>query len=125
MRNFGDRHGVEVTLDILGPEGAEVAAPEPEAELANALYRITQESLNNVLKHADAGFLYVFLDLSLPERVELLINDDGRGLPSAGPAKADSFGVRGMRERAQALGGTLVLRSEPEGGTTVQAVFPR
>lgn len=125
VRNFGKHHGVSVTMDIMGLDETTGVASEPEAELANAVYRIAQESLNNVHKHAKASFLYVLLDLSSPERVELLINDDGQGMRPADPAKGRSFGLRGMRERARALGGTVELTSDPERGTTVQALFPR
>lgn len=125
VRNFGDRHGLDATLDILGREAGDGAVAEPPAAVASALYRITQEALNNVRKHAQADFVYVFLDLSSAERIELLINDDGRGLPPSNPAQPVSFGLRGMRERAEALGGTLVLRSDPGQGTTVRAWLPR
>jgi PAS domain S-box-containing protein len=127
VRNFGDRHGLDATLDILGRVAGDGhgAIEDPPAAVASALYRITQEALNNVRKHAEAGFVYVFLDLSSADRIELLVHDDGRGLPPADPAQPVSFGLRGMRERAEALGGTLVLQSDPGGGTTVRAWLPR
>ena len=123
VSKFGERHRMEAMLDVLGREGGDGLPPEPE--VATALYRITQEALNNVHKHAQASFVYVFLDLSSPERIELLINDDGQGLPPVVPGQTASFGLRGMRERAEALGGTLMLSSDPERGTTLQALLPR
>jgi two-component system sensor histidine kinase UhpB len=93
-----------------------------EPSLATATYRIVQESLNNALRHAQASNIGIHLfkqDLAL----HIEVSDDGKG---ATPNWADSgqFGVIGMRERAQGLGGSFSFsRSEPS-GVTVLAVLP-
>jgi len=92
---------------------------EAEAELV--VYRIAQESLTNVARHAGASRV----DLALEHEgdvVRLLVQDDGRGLGEAG--RAAGGGLTGMRERAVLAGGTLRAWSPPGGGTTVQLELP-
>jgi signal transduction histidine kinase len=88
------------------------------AELKLALYRIAQEALNNVAKHAATGRARVRLR-SLPGRVELKIEDDGRGFdPRQIPAA--SMGLKIMRERAEAVGAQLQIGSREGQGSWVQ-----
>jgi signal transduction histidine kinase len=87
---------------------------------ATALFRIAQEALTNVAKHAHASKVSVRL-ARLRGHVSLRISDNGRGLGPAERAKPASFGLRGMAERARALGGTLTL-SHARGGGTVVAI---
>jgi two-component system sensor histidine kinase UhpB len=85
---------------------------------ATALFRIFQEALTNIAKHA--GATRVTVDLRREGRTLVLaICDNGRGLVAADRAKPRSFGLRGMSERAQALDGTLDLSPAPGGGTIV------
>ena len=86
-----------------------------------ALYRIAQEALNNVVKHAHASQATVGLR-SEEERVELCITDDGRGF-DPGCVLPDRLGLGIMRERAQAIGATLTIESEPGHGTRVTVVW--
>ena len=99
----------KVNLDEKDPQGI-----PPDVHVA--LYRIAQESINNIIKHAQAS--QVTLDLrSTPERIELKIADNGRGFD---PKKITSgFGLGTMRERAQAIGATLEVRSTVGRGTEV------
>ena len=96
--------------------------PEKEIQLdddhATALFRIFQEALTNIAKHAGATRVTVTLR---PQRAHLTLTicDNGRGLHPADRLKPHSFGLRGMSERAKALGGTLALSSAPGGGTMV------
>ncbi len=93
-------------------------------EINTALYRITQEALNNVAKHAHATHVDVLLD-GRPEGVSLIIEDDGVGFRTADSQRGHQrFGIVGMRERALLLGGTLDIESRPGHGTTVVARLP-
>lgn len=95
---FGERSGVTVRDQIAA------ALPALDAETELALYRVAQEAITNVARHADAGS--VDLQLSADERTLLLtIADDGRGIEQAD--LQSSNGVAGMRERALFVGGTL------------------
>ena len=87
------------------------------------LYRIVQESLNNVLKHAQARTVRIRLTQSAG-RVELEVSDDGKGFEPARIQDDEAFGLRGLEERARILGGELTIRSQPGHGTTVLARFP-
>jgi signal transduction histidine kinase len=87
---------------------------------ATALFRIAQEALTNIAKHAHASKVTVKL-ARLRHHVSLKITDNGSGIRQADRAKPDSFGLRGMAERARALGGTLTL-SHANGGGTVVAI---
>jgi signal transduction histidine kinase len=97
-------------------------APAKEIELdpdhASALFRIFQEALTNIAKHAAATRVSVSLRR---ERQQLLLSvrDNGRGISPEDRAKPHSFGLRSMSERAEALGGILTLSATPGGGTMV------
>jgi len=93
-------------------------APDIEA----SIYRIAQEALNNVAKHAGARSVNVLLELR-GETLALVVEDDGRGLPST-PAGETMIGLSSMRERALALGGSLEIEPTPGGGTTLLACLP-
>ncbi len=89
-----------------------------------ALYRIAQEALQNVVKHARASAAEVLLSLS-GDRVLLRVTDDGRGFDAAGWAAGESsYGLRSMTERAELIGGRLSVTSRPGLGTTVTATVP-
>ena len=91
----------------------------PDAELV--VYRVAQEALTNVARHADAGRVCVELAPTFAgDAVHLRIVDDGRGLGDG----REGAGVRGMRERAVLVGATLTLGSHPEGGTELRLLVP-
>jgi signal transduction histidine kinase len=93
------------------------------AEVATALFRIVQEALTNVSRHA--GATRVDLELGGQSHcVTLEINDDGRGITEAAATGPGSLGILGMRERAAALGGVLEVVPRGAGGTRVAAWFP-
>jgi PAS domain S-box-containing protein len=93
-------------------------------EMETALYRIGQEALNNVAKHARASNVAVLLDVR-SDRASLIIEDDGAGFDLECPTgPRPRFGLNGMRERATLAGGTLDLESVPGKGTTVVARIP-
>src|SRR6266545_85627 len=111
---------VELRLEV-----EDVGALPPHHEVA--LYRIAQEAVTNVRKHAGASRVTVTLRAH-PDRVELAIEDDGVGfdLPSSGTSGPQtSFGMTGMAERASLVGGELTVRSARSRGTTVSVGIRR
>jgi signal transduction histidine kinase len=88
-----------------------------------ACYRIVQESLTNVVRHAGASRATVTVDHHDGE-VVIEVRDDGLGAPAAVPAAGAGQGINGMRERARALGGTLEAGPCPDGGFLVRARLP-
>lgn len=132
-----------VALDLLGLPAAveqearrvaksaglecEIELPTKEieigAEVATAVFRILQESLTNVVRHAQATRVRVTLRTNR-DRVELEVADDGIGIPEKAWAAASSLGLLGMRERASAHGGEIKVERASGGGTTVCLVLP-
>jgi signal transduction histidine kinase len=106
------RAGVAVGLRVEGAAGR----PLP-SEVQMGIYRIAQEALNNVARHAHATCIEVTLTIG-QRGLELVVLDDGRGLDPAS-IPAGHFGVQIMHERAQAIGAQLELASRPTGGTRV------
>ncbi len=92
------------------------------AEVETALYRIVQESLTNVVKHAGARHVAILLTRKAAA-VELMIEDDGHGFDPA-RTSLESFGLVGMRERVQLLDGSFELDAAPGTGTTVIVELP-
>lgn len=91
--------------------------------VAEALWRLVQESLTNIEKHARARKVQVHISLR-PREAVLRVQDDGVGLPSDAEEKPGHFGLRGLRERVEGLGGTLSLDSNGHGGTLLEARLP-
>ena len=102
----------------------EVRRLSPEHELA--VYRIAQEALNNVIRHAQAK--HVDVQMRFSETLSISICDDGVGfaMPDRVDALTDRghFGLIGMRERAELIGARLVIQSSPGQGTTVEVMLP-
>ncbi|GAA3218356.1 sensor histidine kinase [Actinocorallia longicatena] len=117
-REAGSR---QPSLDVTVTVSGELDAPLPD-HLQTALYRIAQEAVGNVLRHAGAAMVDLLLEYG-PDRVSLAVEDDGRGFLPHLP-RPGSYGLRGMAERAELLGGRVVLHSEPGEGTSVRAVLP-
>lgn len=111
-RTFTSQSGVPVHLRV------DALGANPRVE--RAAYHIAQEALTNVRRHAKAK--NVWIDASRSRgNVMLSVRDDGKGLRDE---KREGLGVRGMRERAQDIGGTLRIRAREGGGTEVQARLP-
>lgn len=98
-------------------------SPEPTPDQATALFRILQECLTNIIRHADATAVEIALHRT-PTEIHLKVSDNGRGTPPEHLDNVKSLGLLGMRERAMALGGTTELKSPPEGGTVVSVSIP-
>jgi signal transduction histidine kinase len=96
----------------------------PEHELA--VYRIVQEALNNVVKHAQARHVDVHLKFDAALSVSIRDNGVGFALPDRVDALTDQghFGLIGMRERAELIGAHLTIQSSPGQGTTVELTSP-
>ncbi|MBH3424345.1 MULTISPECIES: sensor histidine kinase [Pseudomonas] len=93
-------------------------------EMAVAAFRITQEAVTNMLRHAQARNLLVRLQ-RLPQGLSLFISDDGQGFsPATDPGRAGQRGMAGMSERIDQLGGMLAVNSQPGCGTQIEALFP-
>jgi PAS domain S-box-containing protein len=91
--------------------------------VATAAYRITQEALTNVARHARAGHVTVSLEAG-EARLTLAVTDDGRGFKMDGVEESEGLGLAGMRERAALAGGRLTISSSPGQGTQVVFVVP-
>jgi signal transduction histidine kinase len=116
-REMGRRTGVQTTYSI----DEDVALLD--RGIQETLYRVGQEALTNIAKHAQAQ--HIMLRLDVRNGMALLeVGDDGVGLGAAPHSGSLRFGVRGMRERVEALGGTLTLGPRTEGGTVVRARIP-
>lgn len=92
-------------------------------ERATGIFRILQESITNVARHANATRIDVSLEI-IGEHLHLLVKDDGVGYEAKRRNNQATFGLRGMRERALAIGGETSILSSPGGGTTVFASIP-
>jgi PAS domain S-box-containing protein len=95
-----------------------------DGKVSTAVFRVLQESLTNVLKYAQASQVNVELFVD-EENITLEIQDDGVGIDPTDLKKSTSFGVRGMNERAQSLGGWLDINSAKGKGTTLMLSIPR
>ena len=109
------RHGLDIRLSL---------ADEPElaATTKEALLLITREALHNVVRHSGADRLEMMLEVEADE-VVLSITDNGRGFDPT-PFRPRHFGLRSMRERAAAAGGTLEVVSAAASGTQVRVCIP-
>jgi signal transduction histidine kinase len=94
-----------------------------DAERARAVYRIIQEALTNVVKHADAAEVDIGVR-SNGSRLRIEVADDGLGIDPAKTTAPTSYGLTGMRKRAELCGGSLTIQVRPDGGTRVSAEVP-
>ena len=99
------------------------AGPRLPAAVETALYRIVQEALNNAVKHAHASSIKIELQRT-PLKVSCSVRDDGLGFDAHRQPAGQGLGLIGIRERLNALGGSLHLITEAPCGTTVQADIP-
>ncbi len=89
-----------------------------------ALFRIVQEALNNIAKHAKASHVDVVLD-DVDDEIVLTVRDNGVGIPAASPGDVVTHGLRGMRERVAYLGGTVRVSGAEGKGTTIVITIPK
>ena len=93
-------------------------------DVEQSIYRITQEGLENIVRHAKASSAVVKLEVT-SEKLELTLKDDGVGFTPGTETNDGKFGLRGLQERAAAVGGRLTVESQHENGTTVRFIWER
>jgi len=113
--SLSGRIGLPVVVDADLPD-------RPAIDVEEGLYRIAQEALHNVVKHAAAHEVHLAIG-RVPEGVRLRVTDDGRGF-NPGAVPDGHLGLAGMRARAERLGGRLVVTSSTGQGTSVEVVVP-
>ncbi len=137
LREFEAISGLPAHLEVEGVEASpngDQRRVRKTAQVGTAIFRITQEALTNAYKHAGATQIQVRLH-HLAQCIEVEINDDGKGVYAiphsydlgAGGEKQRIYsghGMRGMRERAEELGGTFEVMQGPTGGTSIMARIP-
>jgi len=115
-REFAERSGIEVLLDM----DPDINIP---ADAALTVFRIMQESLTNVARHAKASQVHISLKPQL-DNISMVISDNGVGISDDELNSKKSFGLIGMKERANSLGGTFVITNLPGRGTRIILTFP-
>lgn len=108
-----ERGGYSVDVQI------PVETPRLPPEVEHSFYRIAEETLRNITRHAEAHHVTVSLTQN-GALVEMLFHDDGHGFTDNPGLQSDHFGIRGMRERAESIGARLSVESQPGQGTTVR-----
>jgi signal transduction histidine kinase len=117
VKNFRERYGVACDLVV---EPADLQMDDPQA---TAVFRIMQEALANVARHAGASQV----DISLRHdggEITLQVRDDGRGFDPASARKPNSFGIVGLRERAHLVDGVIAIETAPGRGTVIDVRIP-
>ena len=114
---FSRRYGIKVNTRLSAGE------LEFSDTAATAIFRIVQEALSNVARHASATEVVVTIELDNSE-CEVRIEDNGRGADLASGRKPDSFGLLGIRERVRQLNGFAWFGNKPDGGFCGQSRFP-
>jgi signal transduction histidine kinase len=109
---------LECALEVTG--GVERLAPDVEI----ALYRVVQESVTNIVRHASAKRVAVALARTR-EGIEVTVRDDGVGIPDVESAMRNTYGMGAMRQRLNAVGGRVDIDSTPGSGTCVRAFVPQ
>jgi len=118
LAGIGSSTGLQVRFKAHGLGGARLPST-----VEIALYRIVQEALTNVVRHARATSVDVLAERR-EGRLVLVVEDNGAGFDTAQAAGSEQLGLLGMKERAEAVGGTLTVESAPSVGTTVVADVP-
>ena len=118
VENFAQRTGIVCDLMITERD---LALPKSHA---TAIFRIVQESLTNIAKHARASRADIVVEFD-GDALVVRIDDDGVGFPPQAPRKPQSFGLFGLRERATLIGGIVTISSAPGEGTSVEVRVPR
>lgn len=118
IHTFSEQHGISVHFSVPNEK------LEMGSEISLALYRILQESLTNIAKHANASNVYVVLSI-VDQQIQLVIRDDGVGMGTDLPAiyQTNRLGIYGMSERVELLGGKFHLDSSSR-GTSISIVLP-
>ncbi|CQR72795.1 Signal transduction histidine-protein kinase/phosphatase DegS [Sporomusa ovata DSM 2662] len=117
LETIKERCGIFFEVKVLGEE------KRLDTHVEIGLFRIIQEAINNVEKHSKATTVWVRIDFR-PSVVSAVVEDDGQGFDTASASGNESFGLMGMRERINLLGGELTIKSEISKGTLVFVTVP-
>jgi PAS domain S-box-containing protein len=117
VHEFSKRTGILVILDL------DAGAVEFTDPLVTAIYRMVQEALTNVARHAQATEVRVSVRMA-EERLKVAVGDNGKGIDAEALNKEKSHGLLGIQERARTLGGVASIRAAAKGGTLVEIVIP-
>jgi signal transduction histidine kinase len=110
--------GLSVQFKAVGFDGERL----PQ-DIETSLYRIVQEALTNIVRHAQASSIGILLERDMG-RVKVFVEDDGTGFETDVAERRGRLGLIGMRERAEMFGGTLIVESSPGRGTSVIVEVP-
>jgi signal transduction histidine kinase len=121
VARMGELSGLTVEAELELDREAREKGRRLAPELESAIYRLVQEGLNNVVKHAGAGTAWVRV-VEANGAIEVTVRDDGRGFEPT--QTGGGFGLVGMRERVTLVGGRLTIFSEPGRGTELRASLP-
>ncbi|MGE5107875.1 MAG: sensor histidine kinase, partial [Sphingobacteriales bacterium] len=116
-REFEKRTGIKTRFAAEAPF---IKLPD---KIATGLFRIFQESLTNVARHAQATSIHLSLKIE-NNKILMNINDNGKGFIPGNIKNNETLGILGMRERALILGGKYIIQSEPGEGTMVKVIIP-
>lgn len=138
ITDYSERYALQVDFAATGGWQTELAARLPH-DMETTIYRIVQEALTNIARHAQASAASVVIDRR-PASIRVIVEDNGRGFavswrgheaastmsaaPTSPPPSRVSLGLQGMRERAALFGGTFQIESSPGAGTTIIVEFP-
>jgi two-component system, NarL family, sensor histidine kinase UhpB len=124
VADWQERYGIRVDIQTLGRDD------RLPADVGAVLYRLVQEGLTNVLKHADAGKVSIVLEKK-KQGLALVIEDDGVGFDpetvgrlAPGSGRPPGLGLSGMKERVALLGGTIAIESSQGKGSTIFVQIP-
>jgi PAS domain S-box-containing protein len=115
-KEFSERHKLQITF-----ESHDV--PQPSYEISLCLFRVLQEALQNAAKHSGAKRIEVQLAENSSE-IHLVVSDSGSGFDVKAPGRSRGLGVTSMQERVRLVGGTIVIDSKPQAGTTIHVSVP-
>ena len=115
--DFSDRWGIVCRVDVRCDQD------DLDAINATSIFRIVQESLTNIARHANASEVIIFLR-TVDHMLNLRICDNGKGFDPAVVAKTSGFGLLGMRERVLALGGSMKIKTGLNEGTVIDIDIP-
>ncbi len=114
---FQKRSGIQCRLTI---EPEEISI---DGDLSTAIFRILQETLTNIMRHAEATRVTISLKKT-KKNIDLVVRDNGKGISEEELSKINSFGLIGIRERAYSWGGTVVISGQTGRGTTIKVHIP-
>lgn len=117
IQDFKERTGIDFEISLPKDE------PELEKDKLTAIFRIFQEALTNVARHANATKIFVTMN-EFKNNLILEIKDNGKGITQSQVNSPKSLGVLGMKERALVFGGAVIIKSSMKSGTTVRVEIP-